>query len=371
MNIAIDALGFHYAGGGRSYVMALLEPLLSIDTENRYTLFLSQAEPRLQTEAGNVRQIIAPTRNRFLMRLWLQLYLARNAHQFDLVHFAKNLGVFGLQIPTVVTLYDMTTLIHPEIFPRVDVWYWKHIEPYTLKNASLVIAISQTTARDIVRLYGLPEQKIRLIYPAIEARFKPAEIAEIERVKKKYHLPESYFIHVGRIDHKKNLPFLVRAYHRALKRIDARPGLVLVGEAYPKSMDHSVLPAIQELGLEQQVIFTGRAPDEDLPALYSGAIAAVYPSLHEGFGIAQIEALSCGAPLVAHSAGAVSEVVQDGGIVFPTLDLEQFSDALIQVHNDPGFRQALIQRGLARAKVFHGDYTARQTLAVYQEILGR
>jgi glycosyltransferase involved in cell wall biosynthesis len=273
-------------------------------------------------------------------------------------------------MPTLVTVYDMTTLVHPELFPRMDVWYWKHVQKRTFAQTAQVIAISQSTARDLQDFYGLPAERIRVIYPAIASHFAPASPQAIESVCQRYGLSQPYFIHIGRLDKKKNLPFLVQAFSLFRQKTGSDAKLVLVGEVYPKSQDHSLLPTIERLGLSRHVILTGKAPDQDLPALYSGAVAAVYPTLHEGFGLAQVEALGCGTTVIGHVAAAVVEGVGDAGILLATLDQELFADAMALVLTRPDLRAELRQRGLARARQFQGPLIAQQTLALYEEVAG-
>lgn len=368
MNIAIEALGIHAYGGGRTATLTLLEALFRLDAENRYLVFLSQPEPSLAAPAGNVRQWVAPVKNRFLMRAWAQLVLPWATRGCDLAHFSKNLGVFGVPAPTVVTMYDLTTLIHPELFPRLDVWYWRHVQKRTLQRAARVIAISETTARDLARFYGLPCERIRVIYPACAPHFRPASPEEMRLARQRYGLPERYLIHVGRLDRKKNLAHLVRAFDRMRRSSGFDGQLVLVGEEYEKSLDLSLRPTIAALGLQERVAFTGTVPDRDLPALYSGALAAVFTSLHEGFGLAPLEAMACGAPLVAYRAGALGEVAGEGALILDAPDEEAFAEALARVIQDERLRQELRARGLARAERFHGERTARQTLQLYQEV---
>jgi len=287
MRIAIEALGIHFYGGGRTATMNLLQALFALDTENEYLLFLNQPEPDL--EAPHVRQYIAPVKNRFAMRVWAQVALPWLTRSCDVVHFVKNLGVFGLRVPFVVTVYDMTTLLYPELFPAFDVWYWRTIEKRTLWDAAKVIAISQQTARDIQDFYGLPPERIEVIYPACGRHFCPASPQDVARVRKVYQLPDEYVLHVGRID--------------------------LVGEQYKKKPDLSIYEKIGALGLQDVVQLLGAVPDQDLPAIYSGATVAALPSVHEGFGLVALEALSCGTPLVVNKAGAVTEVVGDAALV--------------------------------------------------------
>jgi glycosyltransferase involved in cell wall biosynthesis len=368
MKIAIDALGIHYVGGGRTATMTLLESLFELDHQNEYRVFLSQPEPSLQSSAGNVHQVVIPFKNRFLLRVWAQLFLPSVAHGVDVVHFSKNLGAFGIGAQSVVTMYDMTTLVHPELLPKFDVWYWKTIQKRTLHSAARVIAISQATADDLIRFYQLPAEKIRVIYPAIARHFKPASDQEIQNIRKKYGLENPYLIHVGRLDRKKNIPFLIESFAGFQNLANQKVDLALVGEVYPKSIDATIQPTLERCQLGEAVRFTGRVPDQDLPALYSGALASVLTSLHEGFGLAPIEAMACGTPLVAYSSGAIPEMAGGAALLIDRLDSSQFSAAMVEVLSNPDRRQALRQAGLARAAQFNGRQTASQTLDLYREI---
>lgn len=369
--IAIEALGIHDFGGGRTATLTLLEALFAIDTENQYLVILSQYEPSLTSDSGNVRQWIAPFKNRFILRIWAQLLIPFATRGYDLVHFVKNLGVFGIKPPNIVTIYDMTTLVYPELFPHFDVWYWQHIQKHTLYQADAIISISNTTTDDLIKFYQLPQERIQVIYPAYASHFKPAPASEINRVRQRYGLPEQYLIHLGRIDRKKNLTLLVQAFDLFRKKVKFCGKLVLAGEIYQKSKDIALYPEIERLGLSEEVVFTGRVPDQDAPALYSGAFVAVYPSFHEGFGLAPVEAMACGTPLIAHSAGALREIVGDAAIILDSANAENLAEAIIQVYQNPEFHQEMRGKGLSKAEKFRGEYTARQTLGLYREIINR
>ncbi|MEM3433449.1 MAG: glycosyltransferase family 1 protein [Candidatus Methanomethyliaceae archaeon] len=371
MRVLIEALGIHYTGGGRSATLNLLTSLFALDQETDYLVLLSQPEPSLQTSAGNVRQIIAPTRNRFALRLWAQSVVPILARQRDLVHFVKNLTVLGVPARKIVTLYDMTTLLYPDLFPRFDVWFWRLVQPKMLRQVDRIIAISMTTAQDLQRLYHIPSEMITIIYPACASHFRPASAREIRRVWEKYALPPHVVLHVGRIDRKKNLTTLVRAFARFQQQNDFDGHLVLVGEEYRKSRDPALMETINALRLSDRVRFTGPVSDEDLPALYSGATIAAFPSLHEGFGIVAVEAMACGVPLVVSDAGALREVVGDAALVIPSpRDDEALAEAMTCLWRDAELRQELRRRGLQLVQRFRPETVAKQTMALYQEVVG-
>ena len=364
MKVLIKSLSIQNPGGPRTVAMNLFRDIFRIDQENQYCLLLSNPEPALLSH--NVQQHVIPIKNRFLSRIWLQWSLPGLAKSSDVVHFSKNLGVFGLNKPYVVTVLDLTTLLHPEIMPRSDVLYWKYLQPITLKRAAQVITISNNAAEDIHHIYHIPKEKIHVTYPGIADYFHPAGETETSRVREKYHLPNLYILHVGRIDPKKNLTTLVEAF-ALLKKFGFDGKLVFVGEYYQKKPDVRLKPLIEALNLKDQVIFTGRVPDEDLAPLYSGAFASVFPSLHEGFGLVAAEALACGTALITHQAGAVGEVVANCAIVVDTPTPEAICDSLQRLLEEPELRQELRMKGPVQAKNFSWLQAAEQTLQIYKK----
>ncbi|NLV73453.1 MAG: glycosyltransferase family 4 protein [Chloroflexi bacterium] len=371
MKIAIDAVGIDATGGGRSATLNLLERLVELGAEHQYLIILSVPEPSLQ--ASNVKQLIAPTKGRMQVRLWAQITW-RNLfirEKVDLVHHIKCQALWGSPCPSIVTVYDLTVLAHPEFFPRVDVLYWQSYQRLVLPRADHVIAISHMTARDLRHFYGIPEKKLSVIYPRISSAFRPPDAEAIARVRSKYQLPEHYLLHVGSISPKKNLAVLVQAY-RELKSSGRYAGdLVLVGRNYSSSAD----PALAELlagANDIPVHMTGAVPQEDLSAIMGAADCFVFPSLHEGFGMVSVEAMACGTPVVAAHGDAIAEATGDAGVLVddPT-NPEAFATAVYQITSNPTYRQILIGRGLDQAKRYNTDQPVYETLGLYERLVRR
>lgn len=369
MKIAIEALGIQNFGGPRTAILGMLEGLAAINTVDQFRVFLTRPEPAL-SPFPNFEQVILPTINRFGARIALQARMPGLVYGFDLVHFTKNLTAATFGVPYVVTVHDLTAVVHPEIYPISDVIYWRYIEKISLRQAKKVIAVSQTTAQDLQRLYQLPADQVQTIYNAISPEYKPASPEDILRVRQKYQIPEKYILHVGRIDVKKNLPTLVKAFDLYHKQSgDTRTALVLVGQVYPKSPDPDLIPTIERLGLQQSVILTGGVASEDLPGLYSGAFCSVMASHHEGFGLTLIEAMACGSPVVAHPGGAMIEVCRGAAemVDAPTPDL--LAGAFSRLANDSQRRESLVQAGFTRARAFQRETNARATLDLYRSLV--
>lgn len=369
MRIGIDALGIEKASGGRTSVFNLLKALFAIDQDNQYLVAVSSYEPHFISPAGNVKQMLLPIRNRFLRRIAAQATLPFWMRNCDVIHFTKNLSLLGGLPPYILTIHDLSMLKYPQLMPKTDLFYWRTIQRYSAIKAARVITVSQSAARDIEKYYGVDKSKIRVVYHGVSSDFKPAEPEEIERVRKKYKLPTDFIIHVGRIDPIKNLTSLVYAFDMLRKRIHYQGGLVIVGEFYRKTPDLNLIPTIEKLNLKNEVILTGYIPDEDLPAVYSAAHLKVFPSHNEGFGLAPLEAMACGVPVIVNKAGgAVAEVVGDAGIVLEKNDPETVYEAIVKIFSDETLERKLRKAALERAKIFRWEQTAKQTLEIYREL---
>lgn len=366
MKILIEALGIENPGGGRTATLNLLENLFEIDQSNSYFVILSKQELSLERFA-NVSQVIMPFNNRFLARIWAQFVIPTRFRDVDLVHFTKNLSVFGLRCPSIITIHDLTVLVFPQFSPWSDVIYWKTVERWSIRAAKLIIAVSKNTANDVEKFYGKDPNSIKVIYHGKSDKFSPASEQEIQKIKKKYNLSENYIITVGRIDVKKNLTGMVKAFSTLQTKISPDYQLVLVGEVYKKCEDINLLPTIAALKIQDKVHMLGRVPDEDLVPLYSGAQVCAFPSLHEGFGLVGLEAMACGVPVITHNSSAILEVVGNAGLQVDATDVLALAQALASIINNPQLRHEMIIAGLERAKIFKWNITASQTLEAYHQ----
>jgi glycosyltransferase involved in cell wall biosynthesis len=373
MRIAIEALGVDRPGGGRTATLNLLKPLLAMDTHNEYSIYLSSPEPSLDELNPRVRQYIVPiAANRFSARLYLQAVLPIRFRQqkIDLAHFVKNQVVLGTGVKSIVTVYDLTTLRHPEAYPAVDVWYWRHILSRQYRHTSRLIAISEATAADLSDIYHLPPDLITVIHCGYDPAYHVPTTEQVEITRELYGLQgKDYFIHVGNLSLKKNLAVLLEAFLDFRQRTGFGGKLVLVGASYPKGRDERFYNLLARPDIRTAVLLTGHVSQDQLMGLYGGALAFTFPSLHEGFGLVALEAMACGAPVIAHGVGAVREIVGEAGILIESAtDINAWSHSLERIISDPAQRQQMKQSGLNRAKQFTAEQTARKTLQLYYQI---
>lgn len=372
MRIAIEALGIGRPGGGRTATLNLLRPLLALDQQAEFTIYLNSPEPSLEGLSPRARQHIVPISNRFASRLYLQVAMPVlfHRHKIDLVHFIKNQVVLGTGIKSIVTVYDLTTLRHPEAYPAVDVWYWRHILSREYRRMNGIIAISESTASDLRDFYHLSPGSITVIHCGYDPAYRSPTPQQVESACELYGLHgEDYFIHVGNFSLKKNLAMLLEAFLDFRQRTGFSGKLVLVGANYPKGRDERFFDLIAQPDIRPVVLLTGHVSQEHLIGLYGGALAFVFPSWHEGFGLVALEAMACGTPVVAHAAGAVREIVGDAGIIMESAtDIHAWSYALERIASDAVKRSQMRQAGLNRAQMFTADRAARTTLQLYHHI---
>ncbi|MGB9706964.1 MAG: glycosyltransferase family 4 protein, partial [Microgenomates group bacterium] len=231
--------------------------------------------------------------------------------------------------PKVTTIHDLAVLRYPESFPKKIVEVHKRKLALIKKETKMIIAVSESTKKDIVELLGIPEEKIRMIYEAAGEGFKPQTKEEIEEVKKKYKIAGDYLLAFSG-PARKNL--------ERIKIACKGFNLFVIGQPY-------VVP-------------------QDLPALYSGALGLVYASLYEGFGLPILEAMACGCPVVTSNVSSMPEVAGEAAVLVDPLSVEDIRKGIEKMLKD---KEKLIKLGKKRCREFSWKKAAQQTLKVYEE----
>jgi len=237
----------------------------------------------------------------------------------------------------------------------------------TAWRARRVLTISEHSARDIESLYGLPRNRIAVIPCGVSDGFKPMHDAEnLAGFRQRLALPTDRFIlFVGGADPRKNHATFLKACAKRLDRL-AGYSLVLVGDVYHRF--GNMKETARSLGLERQVVCTGRLPIADLRRLYACADLFVFPSIYEGFGMPVLEAMACGAPVITSNRTALPEVAGDAAVLVNPEDADELAEAIVRVLETPALRAELKEKGFKRAKEFTWERAARLTLALYREL---
>lgn len=301
--------------------------------------------------------------------------LAGYWQQGRVVHFLSHLDApCRVGLGTIVTVHDLIAQKLARLYGqgksdarfRLERW----LETRCLFGSAAIIAVSQCTKQDLMEMYGLPERRIRVIHEAADPDLKPVQDPDLRQAVMQRHgleRDQPFFLYLGGIDQRKDLGSLLEALSdlkaRELDFVLALAGKISEDKQYP-----ALIAEIEKRGLMERVRLLGYVPDEDLPALFSACAAFVFPSLYEGFGLPPLEAMACGAPVVAVDASAVPEVVGSAGILVPPGESGVMAQALEAVLTNPELAADLKEQGRRRAGLFSWSRAAAETLEVYREV---
>ena len=300
--------------------------------------------------------------------LWEQTLQPSKLRQYDLYHAMAFVAPLVLATPLVVTVYDLSFLRYPQRLSPARRAYLRHFTALSCRRARRIIAISRSTAQDLREGLHLPADKIDVTPLGYDRRvFRPMPADEIERFRTREGLPARFWLFVGTLEPRKNLPFLLRAYAR-LPRSERLP-LVLGGGAGWGADE--VFATIEREGLADCVRHTGYIPAADLPLWYNSAEALLYPSVYEGFGLPLLEAMACGTPVATSDVSSLPEVAGDAGLCLPPTDDHAWTEALRLLERDAGWREMAREKSLARAKRFSWARTAELTVGSYRKALAQ
>ncbi len=367
MRVAIDArLSYYVQGGITQYTLNLIRALAAVDRENEYIVFQRRPDQRTIVSQDNFRRVSlwAPTHHP-LEQYVFGLELALQG-RIDVLHCTDFIPPFYYRGPTVITVHDLAFLLYPHFLTRRSARYYGLIDR-AVRHADHIIAVSEATKNDLIRLTGTPEHKITVIYEAAEPIYFPIHDQQVlARIHAKYHLPEQYILFVGTIEPRKNLPTLIRAFDRLLTDYKVEADLAIVGKE--GWLYEEVYQVVDELKLKERVHFLGRVPTADLPHLYNASQMLVLPSFYEGFGLPPLEAMACGVPVIVADTSAMPEVVGDAALRVSPDDVEGFTVAMWRMLTDNALRAEMIAKGLKRVQCFSWERAARETLKVYQRL---
>ena len=374
MTIYLDvSAAVHQQAGLARYAKSLARALVTYHGhERKFGVFYShnrRATPLPDLDGVPVRTVRGGPKP-WRMAVWLGQRLGigfdRLLPDAELFHATEHLLMPLRRIPTVLTVHDLIYHILPAYHKRLNYWYLNAAMPLFVQRAGALITISESTKRDLMRIYGVADEKITVIYEAASPAFRPASAAEVAEVKARYGLPERYLLALGTIEPRKNLIRLVDAL-RLLRRKNPLLSLVIVGSAgwlYQDFFQH-----LEKLDDARAVLLSGYVPDSDLPAVMTGAAAYVLASFYEGFGLPILEAMACGTPVVTSNTSSMPELGGEAARYFDPHDTQGVADAIAAVLEDTQLRAEMRERGLAQAARFSWQRAARETLAVYERLL--
>ncbi|WP_459201917.1 glycosyltransferase family 4 protein [Methanococcus sp. CF] len=295
-------------------------------------------------------------------------YSLKYKTDFDIIHNPRHFPtLFKLKHSKyVITVHDIFGIkLNSKNYETYKKVAYRLLLPKTLESADKIIAVSENTKNDLINHFKIPPNKIKVIYNAADKTFAKLNEIEISDIKKKYAINYSFILYVGGLAAHKNIIRLIEAYN-ILKKLGVTHKLVLAGVKRYKYKE--IFETIEKLNLQNDVIFTGYVPDEDLPGLYNAADLFVYPSLYEGFGIPPLEAMQCGTPVITSNTSSLPEVVGDAGIMVNPYDVDELANKMYEVLTNEYLRKEMSKKGLERAKLFSWKKCAEEHIKVYEEV---
>ena len=304
---------------------------------------------------------------RFWWSVGLPLHLRQSG--IELFHGTNYEVPLWSKCRTVLTIHDLSLLLYSETHERSRVRRARLRLSLMARSAEMIITATRFIKKEVSEHLKVASSKIAVTPYAPRRVFRPVAKERCDEVRARLGVEDCFILYVGTIEPRKNLVTLVRAFDEILRRTTLRRQLVITGAQGWLSDD--LYRLIEQLKINDKVLFTGYVTDEDLSALYSSCRCFVYPSLYEGFGLPPLEAMACGAPVVTSSAGSIAETVGRAARIISPTDAQALAKEIVELVEDEGARSQLSKEGLARAADYTWERTARETIEVYEEALRR
>jgi glycosyltransferase involved in cell wall biosynthesis len=368
MRIGIDARLVYYTRAGIGEYTLRLTQALALSYPNDDFVLLQ--DWRCRQPLVNAPNLVAshtyiPSHHR-LEQLLLPWTAGRL--QTDVWHSPDCIPPLRANGPMVITIHDLAFLIYPHFVTKEGARYYGQIDR-AVRRADQIIAVSESTRRDLIKMLGAPEDKISVIYEAADPLFCLQDrAAALQHVQTLYDLPADFVLFVSTIEPRKNVTGLLRAYRRLRDDYKLTPDLALAGA--PGWLCDDVYELIETLDLKPHCHFLGRVHAHDLLYLYNAALCLVHPAFYEGFGLTPLEAMACGTPVIVSNVSSLPEVVGDAALLIDPHNDEEITVALWRVLTDAALRAELRAKGLQRAGAFSWQRAAEQTMAVYRKAVG-
>ncbi|RDU37555.1 hypothetical protein DRW41_06855 [Neobacillus piezotolerans] len=280
--------------------------------------------------------------------------------KFDLFHGTNFIGYNTNKSKMVLTIHDLAFLRYPEVADYITYRHHTRWLPYSIKKADHIIAVSNQTKKDIIDYYKVPEYKISVVHLAANHT-----VASVETHS--FNLPEQYILFVGTLEPRKNIPFIIRGFALAKRKYSFNHKLVLVGKKGWKYEE--IFKTIDDLKLNDEIIFLGFVTDQELSVIYKKASLFLFPSLYEGFGMPILEAMRHGVPVITSNLSSMPEIVGDSAIKISPNHLDELVESIGVLIENVEIHTNYSKKGLKQSKLFSWERVGKETLDVYKKVL--
>ena len=353
--------------GFGQYTLEITKRICQSHPEHEFYLFFDRSYDPKYVFSENVTPIVLspPTRHPFLYVIWFEFSLKRalRKHKVDLFWSPDGFCSLGSNVPQIATIHDLNFEHNPKDLPWIVSKYFRFFFPKFARKAKQIITVSEYSKNDIHETYGIPKEKIKVIYNGSNDAYQPIEPEEQQTIRNKYADEKPFFLFVGSLHPRKNVKRLIEAFEVVSKK-NAEIRLVIVGSAMWKD---EKLPISKET--ENRIVFTGHIDSSELTKIMASALALTYVPYFEGFGIPLVEAMNCGTPILAANATCLPEVAGDAAIYCDPFNVEDIANGMFRILENENLRTELKEKGLLRGRIFSWDKAAIDVWKTLEEVL--
>jgi len=360
-------------GGSEIFVTNLVENLLRIDETNEYTLIVcSNNEQLFSTDAKNVEYLRFNFNNSSrIKRVFVEQFVLPEKlreRKVDLLIAPGNTGLIRCPCKQLLIVHDLIYFVYPKYYSLAKRTYLQNLVKYSCKKADGIIAVSQNTKNDITKYTGVNENKISVIHEGVDfERFSRIKKDEAQKfVQKQYGIREYIYSPTSLYRHKNN-DSLVKVFAKLRNEKKIHQKLIITG-IDPYRRINRLKDIITKLGMNKEIFYLGRIPNEYLPYLYSGADIVMYLSSYEGFGLPVLEAMASGSPVLSSNRSSLPEVVENAGVLVDPFDIEDIANRVYELLTNEGLRKKCIDSGLIRARQLSWESVAQRFIRLYDDL---
>ena len=367
MRIAVDARLMYYSAGGiAEYIQQLSTRLPELDTLNDYLLLhaIKSRQKQHTNTSGKIVKCWTPAHH-FLERYSLTVeLLPRNVH---LLHSTDFIPPRGGPWKSVITIHDLSFLLFPDFLTSNSRKYYNNQIQDAVHRADAILADSHSTRNDILEHLDVPSEKVTTVHLAPHERYKPQPSNLVKSTMSRLKLPSQYLLFVGTFEPRKNISGLLKAYASLLDKQHDAPPLIMIGR---KGWLHEPIETlVHKLNLSEQVQIRTNIDTDDLPAIYTGALALLLPSHYEGFGFPVLESMACGTTAVISNRGSLPEIANDAALQCDPDSFASIEDSILLLLTDTKLREELEMKGVKRSAMFTWQKCCQETLDIYKKVL--
>lgn len=348
--------------GSSLYCYQLLLNLEKIDKKNTYEIYLPQSPTSdMPKVTENWKYKVIPTRKMWTLTS-LSFELLKNRSSLDVFFTPTHYLPLFAPKKSIVSILDVSYILFPNLFKKRDLIQLRKWTNFSAKKSMKILTISQSSKNDIIKEYRVGPNKVEVIYPGINTDLASNKDLSMEDLEKSFGIKNKFILFVGTLQPRKNIERLIEAF----SKLETDVNLVIVGRRGWQYEE--ILNAPQKYNVKDRVLFLQNVGDEQLPSLYKNAQFFILPSLYEGFGIPVLEAMNYGCPVIVSNVSSLPEVGGDAALYVDPSSSEDIAKKMQKLLDDGNLRKDLIQKGKKQVEKFSWEKSARETLAVLEEV---